>query len=119
MVSFGSIAESDNLIEITVSEAIDETEYLLATQANRDSLELSMKQAAQGDVTEFTLEEAIRNGFYYKKNLWYDSEGKYIGRLWNVNGKQIYYGIYDNVHEAGKIAKQIRDKLHKEFANHE
>jgi hypothetical protein len=39
--------------------------------------------------TEFTLEEAIRNGFYYKKNLWYDSEGKYIGRLWNVNGKQI------------------------------
>ena len=39
--------------------------------------------------TEFTLEEAIRNGFYYKKNKWYDSEGKYIGRLWNVDGKQI------------------------------
>lgn len=39
--------------------------------------------------TEFTLEEAIRNGFYYKKNKWYDSEGKYIGKLWNVNGKQI------------------------------
>ncbi len=44
-------------IEITVSEALDETEYLLASPANRDELEKSMKQAAEGDVVVFTLEE--------------------------------------------------------------
>jgi len=44
-------------INITVSEAFDETEYLLSTPANRDHLERSMKQAEEGKVVVFTLAE--------------------------------------------------------------
>ena len=50
-------AFKDKTIEITVSEAMDETEYLLATQANRQSLEKSMQQAKEGNVVVFTLDE--------------------------------------------------------------
>ena len=39
--------------------------------------------------TEYTLEEALKYGFYNKKNKWYDSSGDFIGNLWNVNGKQL------------------------------
>lgn len=39
--------------------------------------------------TEYTLEEAIKFGFYNKRNDWYDGAGNYIGKLWNVNGKQL------------------------------
>lgn len=38
---------------------------------------------------EYTLEEALKLGFYNKKNNWYDTTGNYIGKLWNVNGKQL------------------------------
>lgn len=38
---------------------------------------------------EYTLEEALKFGFYNKKNNWYDTTGKFIGKLWNVNGKQL------------------------------
>jgi hypothetical protein len=44
-------------IEITVSESMDETEYLLATQANRESLERSMEDLKKGNVTTFTIDE--------------------------------------------------------------
>ena len=51
------------------------------------------------------------------KNV-YNVKGKW--RIaFKVNGKLVYYGLYENVHEAGKVAKQIRTELHKEFANHE
>ena len=39
--------------------------------------------------TEYTIEEAFKFGFYNKKNSWFDSTGKYIGKLWNIGGKQI------------------------------
>ena len=39
--------------------------------------------------TEYTLEEALRFGFYNKKNKWYDSSGDFIGNLWNIDGKQL------------------------------
>jgi hypothetical protein len=44
-------------IDITISEVMDTTEYLLSTKANRESLEKSMRQAEEGDVIVFTLEE--------------------------------------------------------------
>jgi len=44
-------------VDITVSESMDETEYLLSSKANREHLERSMKQAEEGDVVVFTLEE--------------------------------------------------------------
>ena len=42
-------------VEITVSEAIDETDYLLSSEANRKSLEKSILQAEQGELQTFTL----------------------------------------------------------------
>ncbi len=39
--------------------------------------------------TEYTLEEALKFGFYNKSNKWYDTSGNFIGKLWNVDGKQL------------------------------
>jgi antitoxin YefM len=50
-------AFKDKEVEITVTETIDETAYLLASPANRRSLELSMQQAERGEVQTFTIEE--------------------------------------------------------------
>lgn len=50
-------AFKNKTINITVSEVFDETEYLLATQANKESLERSMKQIEEGKVVTFTVEE--------------------------------------------------------------
>jgi len=38
---------------------------------------------------EYTLEEALKFGFYNKRNNWYDTTGQFIGKLWNVNGEQL------------------------------
>ncbi len=50
-------AFKDKTVEITVTDAVDETEYLLATEANRNSLKKSMLQVEEGDLVTFTLEE--------------------------------------------------------------
>jgi hypothetical protein len=39
--------------------------------------------------TEYTLQEALKFGFYNKRNSWFDSSGNYVGKLWNVDGKQL------------------------------
>lgn len=44
-------------VEITVSDTLDETDYLLAGEANRKRLEKSMQQAAAGELVTFTVEE--------------------------------------------------------------
>ena len=38
---------------------------------------------------EYTLEEALKFGFYNKRNSWFDSSGDYVGKLWNIDGKQL------------------------------
>jgi hypothetical protein len=50
----------DKTIDITVSESMDTTEYLLATKANRESLERSMKDLREGNCTTFTIEEFLK-----------------------------------------------------------
>jgi hypothetical protein len=35
-----------------------------------------------------------------------------------VNGKRTYFGWFDNLIEAAKVAENARNKHHKEFANH-
>lgn len=67
-----------------------------------------------------------QNGFNCKlsaKNL---SGYKNVYRLNNkwgiaisVNGKNKYFGTYDDVHEAGAKAKELRNKLRGEYARHE
>ena len=44
-------------LDIVVSEAMDETEYLLATKANRESLNRSFKELEEGKGITFTIEE--------------------------------------------------------------
>lgn len=43
-------------------------------------------------------------------------------RKWKVQlqfkGKSYSFGLYDDVHEAGKVADRERENLHKEFARH-
>ena len=41
--------------------------------------------------SEYTLKEALDFGFYCKENVWYDSDGKRMGKLWYIDntGKQI------------------------------
>jgi hypothetical protein len=39
--------------------------------------------------TEYTLQEALKFGFYNKRNSWFDSSGNYVGKLWNIDGKQL------------------------------
>ena len=50
-------AFKDKIIEITVAEALDETEYLLSSKANREHLERSMKELEEGKGIVFTVEE--------------------------------------------------------------
>ena len=50
-------AFKNKTVEITVSDAVDETEYLLSSEANRKSLERSIRQAEEGELTTFTVTE--------------------------------------------------------------
>ncbi|HYG16118.1 MAG TPA: hypothetical protein VEC12_10230 [Bacteroidia bacterium] len=43
-------------ITLTVDVDIDETEYLLQTQANRDMLMKSIKQAEEGNLISYTID---------------------------------------------------------------
>lgn len=44
-------------VDIVVSETMDETEYLLSSPANRESLLRSMKELEEGKGITFTIEE--------------------------------------------------------------
>jgi len=50
-------AFGDKEIEITVTDAIDETEYLLSTEANKKHLYKSMQELEQGKGVTMTLAE--------------------------------------------------------------
>ena len=50
-------AFKDKTVDITVSESMDETEYLLSSEANKKMLEESMQQINEGKGVTFTLEE--------------------------------------------------------------
>ena len=50
-------AFKDKNIDITVTEASDETAYLLSSDANRKDLEESIQQLNEGKSTTFTLGE--------------------------------------------------------------
>lgn len=47
-------------ISITVEEEQDETEYLLASPANRKKLEASLKNAATGKLVEVNIDKYLR-----------------------------------------------------------
>jgi hypothetical protein len=47
-------------ITVTISETMDETDYLFATEANRKHLMESLEQVKNGQTVTFTLEEFNR-----------------------------------------------------------
>lgn len=50
-------AFKNKTINITISEVFDETEYLLSSKENKAHLEKSIKEAEEGKVVVFTVEE--------------------------------------------------------------
>jgi len=50
-------AFKNKTVEIIVTDTIDETEYLLATEANRKHLFESLKELEEGKGIEFTVQE--------------------------------------------------------------
>ncbi len=38
---------------------------------------------------KFKHSEITPEEIYNKRNSWYDTTGNFIGKLWNVNGKQL------------------------------
>ncbi len=50
-------AFKDKVIEITVTEAMDETDYLLSSEANKRHLEQAQQSLQQGKGTTFTVQE--------------------------------------------------------------
>ena len=52
-------------------------------------------------------------GVSFKKKL-----GKYQV-LVQVDGKNIYFGVYSNLEEAAEVARKAREELHGEFARHD
>ena len=50
----------DKDIEINVSEAMDETDYLLASPANKEQIMASIRELEEGKGVEMTIEELQR-----------------------------------------------------------
>lgn len=50
-------AFKDKTVEIVVSDVVDETDYLLASEANRRHLSDSIKELEEGKGVVFTVEE--------------------------------------------------------------
>lgn len=50
-------AFKDKTVEIVVSDAVDETDYLLSSEANRRHLSDSIKELEEGKGVVFTVEE--------------------------------------------------------------
>lgn len=50
----------DKEIEINVSEAMDETDYLLASPANKEQIIASIRELEEGKGVEMTIEELQR-----------------------------------------------------------
>lgn len=50
-------AFKDKTVEIIISDTMDETEYLLSTEANRKHLFDSIKELEEGKAATFTVEE--------------------------------------------------------------
>ncbi len=51
------IFDKKNVIEINVSDEIKETDFLLSTSENRESLYRSLKQLKEGDIVSRSIKE--------------------------------------------------------------
>ncbi len=51
------VFDKKNVIEINISDEIKETDFLLSTPANRESLYRSLKQLKEGDIVSRSIKE--------------------------------------------------------------
>ncbi|MPM00582.1 hypothetical protein SDC9_46809 [bioreactor metagenome] len=51
----------------------------------------------------------------YRNVMWATKENRWVVTLM-IDGKQKYFGRYKDVHEAGRVAKEMREKYYGEFA---
>ena len=54
-----SIFDNSNIVEIDISDEVDETDYLLSTPANRESLFRSLEAANKKQYISKTLDELV------------------------------------------------------------
>lgn len=54
------------------------------TPEEREADASAVEKMLKTEVKAYTLSEAISFGFYSKDNIWYNSEGEKVGRLWYV-----------------------------------
>jgi hypothetical protein len=54
-----SIFDNSNIVEINISDEVDETEYLLSTPANRESLFRSLEEANRKQFISKTIDELV------------------------------------------------------------
>jgi len=54
-----SIFDNSNIVEINISDEVDETEYLLSTPANRESLFRSLEEANRKQFISKTIDEFV------------------------------------------------------------
>ncbi len=54
-----SIFDNSNIVEINISDEVDETEYLLSTPANRESLFRSLEEANRKQFISKTTDELV------------------------------------------------------------
>ena len=54
-----SIFDNSNIVEINISDEVDETEYLLSTPANRESLFRSLEEASRKQFISKTIDEIV------------------------------------------------------------
>ena len=52
-----SVFKNDNVVEINISDSLDETEYLMSTPANRESLEKSLEQLKRRELISISADE--------------------------------------------------------------
>lgn len=53
------VAFSGKTVEITVTDAVDETAYLLANEANKEHIRRSVKQLEEGEGIELSVREFL------------------------------------------------------------
>jgi hypothetical protein len=54
-----SIFDNSNIVELDISDEVDETDYLLSTPANRESLFRSLAEANRKQYISKTLDELV------------------------------------------------------------
>jgi len=85
---------------------------------NHDTLDCRKENLRVSKLSENTKSRKTKNtnnSSGYRNVTWDKSRGKWIIQL-QINGKNTMMGEFDDVHEAGKVAEELRKKYYGEYA---